>query len=63
MHLFEYSNSLNSDKPLSSYMASSLRPPVFSEMNRLFQTQWANCPYGFEFWAEPCSPEANSTVT
>ena len=23
-------------------------------MAHLFQTQWAICPSGFDFWAEPC---------
>ena len=41
---YEHSNSLNADKALGSYIGSSLV---------LFQTQWAICPYGFEFWAEP----------
>ena len=27
---------------------------IFSEMAHLFQTQWAICPNGFDFWAEPC---------
>ena len=44
---------LKADKPLASFMGSSLGP-IFSEMAYLFQTQWAICPRGFDFWAEPC---------
>ena len=32
-------------------------------MANLFQTQWAICPNGFDFWTEPCIPKITESLT